>query len=392
MLQLRPDSRPSEAVAQAEGRRASMPVYRPRLPPAAALLPYLQRLDATRTYSNRGDLVCELEERLVDTLGLGSCRLVTAASGTAALQAAILASAGRATPARPVALVPGFTFVATALAAEACGYAVEFVDVEPQSWAMAAGDLLRGRPLERVGIVLPVAPFGSACPQSAWQAFHHATGIPVVIDAAASFEAIRRNPTNLVGRIPVAVSFHATKAFSTGEGGAVIWSDVAGLTRAVQAMNFGFLRSRQTRSAGFNGKMSEFHAAVGLASLDELLARDARRRRTIARYRAAASDAGFAERLVTAPAVGSTYVLFEASGAQAAADVIAALDAADIEHRRWYGLGAHREPYFRDRQRGALPIAESVAERLVGLPVHEDMAAEDIDAIAGALAGIGQPA
>ena len=84
-------------------------VFVPQLPRAAALLPYLERIDATRQYANRGPLVVLFEQRLRAMLGLRHALPVMAASGTAALQAAILAHAGRATAARPLALVPAYS-------------------------------------------------------------------------------------------------------------------------------------------------------------------------------------------------------------------------------------------------------------------------------------------
>src|SRR5258708_10789253 len=91
-----------------------IPVMRPILPSASQLLPYLRRIDATRNYSNSGPLVAELEGRLGEHLRLPSGGVVTAASGTTALIGAILAKAGPAKVERPFALIPAFTFVATA--------------------------------------------------------------------------------------------------------------------------------------------------------------------------------------------------------------------------------------------------------------------------------------
>ena len=65
----------------------------------------------------------------------------------------------------------------------------------------------------------------------------------------------------------MAISFHATKCFATGEGGCAVATDTDWILRIGQALNFGFQMTRESRSAGINGKMSEYHAAVGLASL-----------------------------------------------------------------------------------------------------------------------------
>lgn len=373
-----------DILAPGRDTRAIVPVFRAKLPPAAAILPYLEQLDASRHYTNRGALVAALETRLRETLNLGDSYLVTAASGTAALTAAIIATAGRATAGKPVAIVPGYTFVATALAAEACGYKIVFADVSPADWMLDPETLRQHPALASAGIVLPVAPYGVPHAQAVWAAFVDATGIPAVIDAAASFEAIRRDPANLTGRIPVALSFQATKSFSTGEGGAVIWSDIGGLARVAQALNFGFLGTRECRSSGFNGKMSEYHAAVGLAGLDLLDATSAARLAVAATYRARAA-AGLAEQLIAAPLVAANYALFAAATPAQAKRLRIALHAAGIDLRLWYGTGTHREPHFRGGP--ALPHTEDIAARLIGLPMFEDLTEPEIDRVLDALSG-----
>src|SRR5262245_17204187 len=99
-----------------------VPVMRPKLPNADRLLPYLRRIDSGRLYSNFGPLTVELQNRLALHFGMPPDCVVCASCGTAALMAAILATAGPATRDRPYALVPAFTFAATAAAVELCGY------------------------------------------------------------------------------------------------------------------------------------------------------------------------------------------------------------------------------------------------------------------------------
>jgi hypothetical protein len=119
-----------------------VPVLLPLLPSADRLLPYLRRIDVTRNYSNHGPLSRELEERLAGALALPEGGLVCASSGTAALVGAILATAGPATPKRPLAIIPAFTFAATASVVAQCGYQPYLADVDPESWMLAADRLI----------------------------------------------------------------------------------------------------------------------------------------------------------------------------------------------------------------------------------------------------------
>ena len=384
-----------EASVQAGDRipasRAPVPVLRPLLPDAARVLPYLQRIDANRTYSNFGPLAVELEQRLATLLGLPEGGVATAGSGLSAIVGAILAVAGRADAARPLALVPAYTFVATAVAVEQCGYAPHLADIDPATWLLDPQALLDHPQIERIGLVVPVATLGRAVPQAPWQDFSVRTGIPIVIDGAASIEAIQADPPRYLGSVPVALSFHATKGFGTGEGGAVVGTDVDQVARALRALNFGFYGSRDSRSASTNGKMSEYHAAVGLAELDGWADKQRAMRRVGESYQRAFAARALAARLHPSPELGAGQALFLADDAAQAARITAAFTADDIGFRLWYGLGLHHQTYYRDLPRDALTGTDDLAPRLIGLPFAPDLAdaqiARVVDAVAAALAG-----
>lgn len=362
-----------------------VPVARPLLPSAEAIARYLSSLDRSRRYTNRGALVSMLEERLTTLFGMrGTTNVITAASGTAALTAAILATAGRATPARRLCICSAYTFVATAMAAEQCGYRVHFVDVDPRTWALDPETLGRHAMLDRTGIVAVTAPFGRRFSQSAWERFSARSGIPVIIDAAASVEALADDPSDLIGAVPVALSLHATKAFGVGEGGALVCADPAFVRASAAALNYGCDDTREATHPGLNGKMSEYHAAVGLAELDGWAGKRAGLRRVADHYRAAGQRSGL--HLHAAPETSSCYVLFEAATLSEAAQARASLDQAGIDQRLWYGVGLHREPYFQAHTCDPLSAVEALAPRLIGLPVAPDLPDATIERIVAALA------
>src|SRR5262249_30143552 len=145
--------------------------------------------------------------------------------------------------------------------------------------------LLSHHLLDRIGVVIPVAPFGRAVGQSPWHDFRKRTGIPVVIDAAASFDCVFDSPACFLQEIPVVMSFHATKTFGTGEGGCIVSSDAPLVDRVAQALNLGLNMTRDSASASLNGKMSEYHAAVGLAELDGWAAKRSSLQEVVRRYR-----------------------------------------------------------------------------------------------------------
>jgi dTDP-4-amino-4,6-dideoxygalactose transaminase len=362
-----------------------VPVLRPLLPRYEALEPYLRRIDATRVYSNYGPLVLEFENRLYQHFGLPAGGLVSASSGTAGLVGAILASAGRAKAERPLVLLPAFTFVATAVAIEQCGYRACLADIDADSWMLDPERLLDHPQLDRIGVVLPVAPFGRPVPQSAWLNFRERTGIPVIIDGAASFEAVSDSPSRYLGDIPVMMSFHATKSFATGEGGCVATTDVDLAVRITQALNFGFHSARDSRSASTNGKMSEYHAAVGLAEIDGWKSKSASFRAVANSYRRQFADAGIAERFLAAPDISSCYTLFRCNGVDESRRVQDSLREHDVEFRLWYGAGLQRQSYFANSEHADLSVTEAIAPCLLGLPMAADLPDESIARVISAL-------
>jgi dTDP-4-amino-4,6-dideoxygalactose transaminase len=383
----------SEAALAARLRTASfaaptepIPVLRPQLPRAERLLPYLRRIDDTRLYSNHGPLSLELERRLSEVLHLPPGGLVVASSGTAALVGAILAAAGRASPERRLAIIPAFTFSATAAAVEQCGYCPYLADVDGESWMLDPARLVDHAKREQFGLVVPVAPFGRPVPQEKWQRFQRVTGVPVVIDGAASFAGLAERPEEFLGAIPVAISCHATKAFATGEGGAVATSDIDLAQRSGQALNFGVSGIRDCRMAGTNGKMSEYHAAVGLAGLDMWPDTLAAFRIVVERYRQRMAAAGLADRFYGAPDIAPNYALFRCRDAAEADRVEHSLRQAGVDFRLWYGGGLHRQTYYTSLPRDALDATDDTAPCLLGLPMAVDLKEEPLNRILTALA------
>ena len=364
----------------------TVPVLRPRLPSADRLLPYLRRIDATRTYSNHGPLVLEFEERLAKHLRLGPRSVVATSSGTAALVGAILAVAGRPTGKRRYAVVPAYTFVATPIAVEQCGYSPYLADIDPLTWMLDPAAIPAHPERDLIGLVVPVSPFGRPVPLEPWLRFRDVTGIPVVIDAAASFEGISDAPARLLGDIPIALSFHATKSFATGEGGGVVTSNSALAERVVQALNFGFYGSRDSQLASTNGKMSEYHAAVGLAELDAWDDKRMALEAVAQRYRQRLGEAGLADRFFGAPEIAGCYCLFWCKDRNEAARVQVSLERHRIDFRLWYGAGVHRHTYFAEAIRQPLEVTGATAPCILGLPVAPDLSETAITRVASALA------
>jgi dTDP-4-amino-4,6-dideoxygalactose transaminase len=351
-----------------------LPVMRPKLPRLDRLVPYLSAIDEARTYSNFGPLVRSFEERLAGRNGLPAGTVASVANATIGITLALAVQGARP---GTLCVIPAWTFVASAHAATMAGLIPYFIDVEKDSWALdpAATAEAIARAPAAVGAVMPVVPFGRPIDIAAWEDFQVRSGIPVVIDAAAGFDTV--TPST----VPTVVSLHATKVIGIGEGGFVMSTDQA-LIRDVRARsNFGFVRSRDAWSPAVNAKLSEYHAAVGLAALDEWAEVRDEWMAVAAGYRAALGQSntltfqdGFGETWITSTCVVS---LTEPTAAQLENN----LARAGIDSRRWWGAGAHAHRATAGLPRALLPETKLLSESTLGLPFFRDLRQQGLDRV-----------
>jgi dTDP-4-amino-4,6-dideoxygalactose transaminase len=352
-----------------------IPVMRPLLPQADQIFDYLKRIDANRHYSNFGPLVRELESRLEERYGTTAGSVCTVCNTTAGITAALLA---QNVPQGSLCAMPSWTFIATPLAAERAGLTPWFVDVDEDSWATTPDGLaaiLDSAPGDVRSAVI-VVPFGRPIDLAAWTDFSKRTGITVVIDAAAGFDALEPCPLASV------VSLHATKVIGAGEGGFLLSTDLDLVARVKSLISFGFRNSRLSEVSGMNAKMSEYSAAVALAALDiwpETRSRfvDLAKRYAdgFQRSNAISLQEGFGSHWVS-----STLVLRFAHQ-NILPEVEAALDRAEVQYRHWWGQGSHRHPSTEHLPCADLATTDILARSTIGVPFHLDLSGPDIDRI-----------
>jgi dTDP-4-amino-4,6-dideoxygalactose transaminase len=354
-----------------------IPVARPLLVPLAGALPYLQSIDASRTYSNFGPLNGRFEARLADWFGLEPGCVVTCNNATSGLTIALQrAGAGRGR----YCLMPAWTFAATAHAAIAAGLIPYLADVDADTGALTP-EIARqalAETSDRIAAVVPVAPFGLPIDPLAWDAFRAETGVEVVIDAAAGFDGLT------VGHAPAVVSLHATKVLGIGEGGFVISRDPSAIHDVRRRSNFGFDGSRDASLNGCNAKLSEFGAAYGLAAMDNWRLQRLSYQVVLAYYRAALADV---PNLKLAPGLGETWIAstFNIEAPEPAmVEIEQRLTRSAIATRRWWGKGLHGHRAFRILPRTDLAVTDGLAARTLGLPCWpgiDTAALDDITAV-----------
>lgn len=347
-----------------------IPTFRPRLPAAEALLPYLREIDEHRWYSNFGPLNRRFESALAEHFGAPEGTVVTVANATLGLTLALQdATQGRG----GLCMVPAWTHAATAAAIVAAGLTPWFVDVDWESWQLTPEPALRllAAAPQRPRAILAVSPFGGFVDARAWDLY--TDDIPVVIDAAAAFDTVR--PARATVQV---VSLHATKAFGIGEGGVILAGDERRAERLRRMTNFGLDRERTSIMPGTNAKLTEYGAAVGLAALEEWPASRARliatARRFLARLATVAGPATMPA-LDGATAVSTANIILPLGNADA---VIGFLRDRGIEARKWWAGACHRHQQFAACPRASLATTETLADRVIGLPFFADITDEQL--------------
>jgi dTDP-4-amino-4,6-dideoxygalactose transaminase len=372
-----------EQVARVE---KALPVLRPLLPRADAYIDELRAIDERRWYSNHGPAVRRLEALLAVHFRLPPEGVASFANGTLALTVALQALGAQP---RQRCLMPSWTFVASASAVVGAGLVPHFVDVHPKTWALDPEALMGRRDLANVGAVMAVSPFGAPLDRAGWEKFTAKTGIPVLIDAAAGFDAVASIGRMAPGPTPMMISLHATKVFGVGEGAILVSSDRPLIELARQFGNFGFCSVAEAIVAGTNAKLSEYSAAVGLAALREWPARRLQLLATSAAYRAALSRV---PGVAMAPEFGNGWVGSTCCVTLPGDGLIVGerLAKRGIETRRWWRRGCHHQPAFANYPRDKMPVTVDLARRCLGLPFFPDMTAADIERVADALEECGE--
>ncbi|NOJ74045.1 DegT/DnrJ/EryC1/StrS family aminotransferase [Paenibacillus alvei] len=355
-----------------------IPFLRPNLVKKERLLSNFEKIETSRIYSNYGPLNHLFETRVIAQMFGGIGAAVTVHNATIGLMLAISQSKR---PNGKYAVMPSFTFVATPLAAEWCGLEPYFLDIEPDDWQLNRAQLEETveRLGEQIAVVVPYATFGSAIELSIYDKLLQ-EGIPVVIDAAASFGTTVAEGAAQFGKGfggAVVFSFHATKTFGVGEGGLVYSADQELIQRIRRAGNFGFSSSRESVMLGLNSKISEYTAAIALATLEGFHAVQERRKTIIGYYSRELQQQDLMQRGWSVQKIqGQVPLQFFSLLSPAPPgnrEVIRQLASHSIEARTYFSPACHQQKQFQSYPHSDLGVTERIADRIISLPLWEEM-------------------
>lgn len=321
----------------------------------------------------QGSRTALFEEALADFLKVK--HVVACASGTAALHLALSALGIRT---GDEVLVPDLTYIATANAVTYTGARPVFVDVDVNRWGINLNDARKAL-TNRTAAIIPVHLYGVPCDMDQIRDFASRHKLHVVEDAAEGLGGNwKGKPLGTFGL--GTFSFYGNKILTTGEGGAVATDDLAMARklRLFRGQGQGDTKFRHD-VIGFNYRMSDLHAAIGLGQLEHLEADLAHRMELFKEYR---RRLGVAVRIPdhTGIAPWSFTCLLTSSGRN---DVMKKLREQGIETRPMF-VPLHEQPCYAGSY-GHFPVATAMSRFGISLPTYVDMTLEDVDLVASTL-------
>ena len=322
----------------------------------------------------QGPRTAELEEKFADVCGVKHA--VATTSGTTALHVALLAH--NIGPGDEVITTP-FTFIASANSILFTGAKPVFVDISPDTFNIDPA-LIEQAITPSTKAIMPVHLFGYVCDMDAIKAIANKHGLAIIEDASQAVGAtFKEQKAGSFGT--GCFSLYATKNIMSGEGGMITTNDDEIAENCRMLRNHGMKRRYYHDMLGYNFRMSDLHAAIGLAQLNRLDEFTAKRQAN-----AAYLNTHITGKVLT-PSVKPFYehvwhqytirVQNDRDG------VVSQLNANGVGTGIFYPIPAHKHEYMQEIVGDvALPVAERIATEVISLPVHPQLTPTDLKKIA----------
>jgi dTDP-4-amino-4,6-dideoxygalactose transaminase len=366
-----------------------IPLIRPAPPQLSRAIAELQALELSGIFSNFGPVNTRFEQEMLGRFfgGQGAC--TTVCNATIGLILAIREAVGEVASGQ-FALMPSFTFAATAHAALWCGLTPLLCDIDPRSWTSdcAAESAMLTRYQGRVAVVIPDATFGYPIDLERYKKITAQLGVPVVVDAAASLGTLDAHGLGFGSGFAgsVVFSMHATKSFAVGEGGLIYSADPDRIARLRAMSNFGFGEPRTATMAGLNAKLSEVGALLGRLRLADYDRVTMHRAALLNHYRDALPDLDFQLKAPGMQAHQFVPALLPSGLSACRAAVRAELADRGITTGTYFSPHLFEQPYFRKHSvAGPMPVCDDVSRRVISLPLFDAMTHDEVDQVTESL-------
>src|SRR5260221_2193392 len=271
--------RETESRRTRRRKRMNKPVYvtQPYLPPLQEFIPYLEEIWGSKVLTNSGPVHQQLEMALCEYLGVEHIALFT--NGTIALVTAL-----QALRVTGEVMTTPYSFVATSHSLLWNAIDPVFVDVDPNTLNLDPARI-EAAITPQTTAIMPVHVYGHPCGVDRIQKIADNYGLKVIYDAAHAFAVQDRGGSVLRHGDLSVLSFHATKVFTTFEGGAIVCPDAKTKQRVDHLKNFGYVDETIVVAPGINAKMNEVSAAFGLLQIEHIDEALNRRKQVDAAYR-----------------------------------------------------------------------------------------------------------
>ena len=351
-------------------------VTSPLLPDLKDFTPYLEEIWQNKWLTNQGPFHEELEKKLCDYLGVNYLNLFS--NGTLALITAL-----QALRISGEVITTPYSFVATTHSLWWNNIKPVFVDIEPETFNMDP-NRIEAAITPATTAIMPVHVYGNPCNVREIERIANIYGLRVIYDAAHAF-GVKQNGVSVLNFGDLSIlSFHATKVYSTVEGGAIICHDEKMKQRIDFLKNFGFADEITVVAPGINAKMNEVQAAFGLLSLKIVDEAIEKRKKTATTYRKGLADIKGIHFLPEYPNIQHNYGYFpilvnEKEYGMSRDALYKTMKQNNIFGRRYfYPLISDFSTYrgLPSAQPENLPVATKVASQVICLPMHHEVSEE----------------
>lgn len=357
------------------------PIYvtQPALPPLEEFVESLESIWSSRRLTNTGPFHERFEAALASFLDVDE--VVLCSNGTMALLLSL-----RALNLSGEVITTPYSFVATAHAIAWAGLTPVFADIDPETCNLDP-DSVAAAIGPKTSAILPVHCYGNPCDVDRLGTLAQRHNLALLYDAAHSFGTHHQGTSVLQHGDLATLSFHATKPFNTFEGGAIVCHSGEMKKRLEYLRNFGFEDEVTVKEVGINGKLTEFQAALGLAQLKYFNQYVKERCQIARKYRNRLASIPGLDCVFPQDMIGTNHAYFPVSITES---FPLGRDEC-VERFRNKGIFLRRYffPLITDfsmydtarRVPENLPIARSVADSVVCLPIYPGLKERDIDTI-----------
>lgn len=356
-----------------------IPVVKPSMPPYEEYIEEIKDIWESRWLTHTGPKHQALEKELCDYLEVENVSLF--ANGHLALELAIdaLELSGEV-------ITTPFTFASTTQAIVRNGLTPVFCDINRNNFTI---DVSKIEELitDKTSAIIPIHVFGNICDVYKIEEIAKKHNLKVIYDAAHAFGMdINGKTIGNFGDMSM-FSFHSTKVFHTVEGGGLTYNDPQYSAKLASLRQFGMVGQEAVPMIGTNAKMTEFHAAMGLCNLQHIDEEINKRGRVVNRYRELLDGMEGLSLCKPQENVTQNYayfpVIFDKKKLGMDRDEIATLLEKDniFARKYFYPLTNDFEVYEGMFEIQETPVAKSISDNILTLPLYADLALEDVERI-----------